>query len=390
MCLHAALCGALSCGPAEGHHAIGSAIRASFGAVPPKRCYHPSVPPPFDGLDRLGFPPAGASDSDADLELGRVLYMERGRHLVGLRSSERLCSLAGSVEGEAGLAVGDWVQIRGTQTVRILPRGSWLVRKRVHRSSAAQLVAANLERVFIVTAVGADLSPRRVERFVALVRSGGAKPVVVLNKTDLPFDVARAQSELGEAAPGVPVCLVSGANGELGHLPTYLAPRETVALVGSSGVGKSTLVNALCGAEIQATQQVRSGDDKGRHTTTRRELITLPSGALLIDTPGIREVGLVGDEASVAAAFTDVESLAEGCRFMDCRHEAEPGCAVKTALASGELSEARWQSFQRLRREAEHQARREDAGPAYDTKDRWKKVHQGLRRRKKLDPKLRR
>ncbi|MEM1025206.1 MAG: ribosome small subunit-dependent GTPase A [Myxococcota bacterium] len=345
-----------------------------------------SAASPPSGLDRWGRLPSDVPSHDRDLELGRVLYIERGRHLVGLHDGDRLCSLAGSVEGEAGLAVGDWVQLRGSQTVRVLPRRSWLVRKRIQRSSSTQLVAANLEHVFIVTAVGADLSPRRVERFVALVRSGGAEPVLVLNKTDLPFELDRTMAELREAAPSVPLCLVSGKRENLEDLRAHLAPKDTVALVGSSGVGKSTLVNALCGAEVQATGEVRAGDDKGRHTTTRRELIPLPSGALLIDTPGIREVGLIGDKASVLSAFSDVASIALTCRFSDCRHQNEPGCGIQAALDSGELSESRWRSFQRLREEAAAQARRRKPDSARGDKPRTRKAHSGTRWSKKVDP----
>lgn len=339
-------------------------------------------------LEAFGFPPPTPS---GDLDLGRVLRIERRRHLVALEVGLRWSTAAGHLSGETdGLAVGDWVDVREeAQTVRVHPRRTWLARRRPGRGRNAQLVAANLDRVFIVTAIGADFSRRRIERFITLVRTGGAAPVVVVNKTDLPFDLPRTLGALGEAAPGLPLCLVSSATGDLRDLDSHLIPRETVALVGSSGVGKSSLVNALAGRGAQATQSVRSRDDKGRHTTTRRELVSLPSGALLIDTPGMREVGLDA-EADVEAAFSDIAELAQSCRFANCRHEGEPGCAVREARASGAISEDRWRSHQKLLREAAFEAERARSGPAYDTKRRWKKVHQDLKERMKLDPKFRR
>lgn len=343
------------------------------------------------GLKAQGYTSPAQSLSQG-LSLGRIAAVERGgHHLVLSAADPRWVTTSGRAASEpVEPAVGDWVVVRdGATTIRILPRRTTLARRAPGKRGEAQVVAANVDRVFVVTAVGDDFSPRRLERYVALVHESGAEPVVVLNKTDLAFDAVETVRAIDSAAPGVPLALVSAEGGDLNDLLGYLEPRKTVAVVGSSGVGKSTLVNALIGREVQATQGVRAKDDKGRHTTTRRELFVLsPERGMLIDTPGMREVGLTAADDGLTTAFHDVAAMAEGCRYSDCTHTDEPGCAVRAARAAGRLSEERWQSHERLRKEVAFQARRGDPRAYKDTKTRWKAIHKGMRARRKIDPKM--
>jgi len=300
-------------------------------------------------LDRL---------SDAAFVPGRVVGVDRGRCDVAIPEEEATrilpatCRTAVAVGAEAP-TVGDWVACRpGGEAVvieHVLPRSSCFVRKAPGTRTAAQLVAANVDRVFVVTAIGEDLSARRVERYVAAVWAGGAEPVVVVNKTDRPHEPASVRHEMELAAPGVAVIMTSSLqDGGLAQLVPLLEARMTVALVGSSGVGKSTLANRVLREERIATQPIRSTVDKGRHTTTRRQLVLAPSGVLLIDTPGMREIGLWEAEAGIAATFPDVEELSGRCRFRDCAHDREPGCAVVAAAESGLLPIERLASYRRL------------------------------------------
>ncbi|MFT4040486.1 MAG: ribosome small subunit-dependent GTPase A, partial [Thermomicrobiales bacterium] len=262
-------------------------------------------------------------------------------------------------------AVGDWVAVADGEARaiihHILPRRTALARRAASLDAVSQVIAANVDLFGIVTSANQDLNPRRVERYLAAVWESGASPMIVLNKTDLVDDVAPLRALLDEVALAVPVVEASAATGAgLTDLQAMLAPGKTVAFIGSSGVGKSSLVNRLLGREAQHVSGIREDDARGRHTTTRRELLPLPGGAVLIDTPGMREFGLTEDGGGVDAAFADISELAEQCRFNDCRHEGEPGCAVQAALAAGTLAPERWESYRKLQREAAAYEARQD------------------------------
>jgi ribosome biogenesis GTPase / thiamine phosphate phosphatase len=266
------------------------------------------------------------------------------------------------------VVVGDWVLLAGepgkAEIVHRLDRRSTFSRRRPGADpTAEQVIAANVDVAFIVTDLP-DFNIRRIERYVALVRAAGAEPVILLTKIDLDADVGEQVVQLEAAAPGVPVHPVSSNDGQgLGELARYLTPGRTVCLLGSSGVGKSSLLNCLLGDERLRTQSTRR-DGSGRHTTSHRELVQLPSGALLIDNPGLREVGLVENEHGGDEGFADMSALAEECRFSDCSHDAEPDCAVRAAAETGALARERFASFQRLAHEQLPRRRTGAAGRA--------------------------
>jgi ribosome biogenesis GTPase len=278
------------------------------------------------------------------------LYTERGR-LGGIT--------AGKIGDDAPPAVGDWVAARPLDGERkalieaVLPRRSAFTRKEAWRRTAEQVVAANVDVVFLVSAFGRDLNPRRIERYLTAAWESGAGPVIVLNKADLAHDAEAEATPIDAVAFGVPVLRLSAATGEgLDALEAHLGLGRTAALLGSSGVGKSTLVNRLAGRELLATREVRAGDERGRHTTTHRELVVLPSErGLLLDTPGMRELQLWADEESLDSTFAEIAELVGECRFSDCSHEREPGCAIRHALAAGTLDRERWDSYRKLQRE---------------------------------------
>lgn len=286
-------------------------------------------------------------------------------------------------------AVGDWVAINsesaGQAVIQaILPRKSKFSRKVAGKACAEQIVAANMDTVFITNALNRDFNLRRLERYLILAWESGANPVIVLSKADLCEDVAGKISAVRQMACGVPVIAISSIDGAgIEELLSYLTPGKTVALLGSSGVGKSTLINYLLGKELQKVQDTRKDDDRGRHTTTYRQLILLPQGGLIIDTPGMRELQLWEADDGLQEAFDDIASLARECRFSDCRHEAEPGCAVRQALEEGLLDAGRYENYLKLQRELVYLARKNDKQEFLANKERWKKIHQQQKQLKK-------
>jgi len=257
----------------------------------------------------------------------------------------------------------------------VLPRRSCIVRKAAGAAYEEQAIAANVDYLFIVCGLDGDFNVRRIERYAALAASGGVKPVLLLNKADLCRDLDVKLLALADAGIGMPLHVLSASVGDgLDTLSQYLTPGTTIALAGSSGVGKSTITNALIQQTAQATRSVRAGDDRGRHTTTSRRLFELPSGAFLIDTPGMRELHVWADAASIDDTFADIEELARRCRFSDCVHETEPGCAIRAALGEA-LDEARLRNYQKLKREQAFLERKIDAQAAAAERTRWKNIH---------------
>lgn len=293
---------------------------------------------------------------------GRIIIQQREADLVVTEAGNLSARLSGRLRHEAREAghpaAGDWVALsanaaEGTATIHaVLPRRTAFVRRAADSVQTLQVIAANIDVVFVVTSMNADLNPRRLERFLAAAWQSGARPVVVLTKSDLSERPEDQATEIATLAAGCPVVIVSVRHGlGLGSLMEHIRPGETCVLIGSSGVGKSTLVNALLGEERMATQDIRAGDARGRHTTSFRQLILLPGGGLLLDTPGIREVGLIDANEGLSTVFDDIEDLARHCRFRDCGHTTEPGCAVREALDGGLLDADRWAHFQKLSRE---------------------------------------
>ena len=254
--------------------------------------------------------------------------------------------------------VGDWLAVTDDAVLSVLPRSSLLVRGAVSGQSRTQPLAANVDVVLVCASLSGPLPVRRVERLLLLAWESGATPVVVLTKADLHPDPGQAVLELAPHAPGVDVVVVRAADGDVAALAPYSAPGTTLVLLGASGAGKSTVVNALAGGAVMDVGTVRTVDDKGRHTTSHRQLVVLPSGAVVIDTPGLRGVAVVGSEEGMSRAFSDVEELAAACRFADCAHVGEPGCAVQASVDAGDLSAERMASWHKLQRELSYQARR--------------------------------
>jgi ribosome biogenesis GTPase len=331
-----------------------------------------------------------ASDGDRP---GRVLRADRGVCTVLTADGAIRASLAGGVlaraarEPETLPCAGDWLVVRDWPDDRItveavLPRHTALVRRTADKDSTGQVLAANVDAAAVVEPIDPSPDLGRIERLLALAWESGARPLVVLTKADLAADPDAVAGQVAEAAPGVAVLPVSARlSTGLASLRPMVAPGRTLGLLGPSGAGKSTLVNALAGARVMVTQQIRRADGKGRHTTTYRALVPIPGGGAVLDTPGLRAVGLLDADEGLGQAFADVEELAAACRFADCRHAGEPGCAVRAAIESGELAPRRLESWHRLRREVAYELRRRDARLAAQERARWKRIHKEQRQR---------
>jgi ribosome biogenesis GTPase len=356
-----------------------------------------------DRLTSLGWDEARAAEfavhATAGLVPGRVIAVHREVSVVAAEDGDVDGSVSGRFRFDAVgpadyPAVGDWVALDTTTAGSSSDQASIMVvltRRSAFTRSASdsnrrgsgrivdeQVIATNVDHAFLVSGLDGDFNLRRLERYLAVSAASGVNPVIVLNKADVATDLADRLAGIAGIAPDVPVVTLSALTREgLADLDAYLAPGSTAVVLGSSGVGKSTLVNALLGTDRQATAAVRASDSRGRHTTTHRELLELPGGGLLIDTPGMREVQLW--EGSLDDAFADIHALAAGCHFRNCRHQTEPRCAVAAAAEHGGLDPARLESFRRLQRELDLQARRQDELLLLQDKKKNKGVHKALR-----------
>ncbi len=325
------------------------------------------------------------------LKLGRVALEHKHSYRVWLDEGEYLCTLAGKLTFEANgredlPAVGDWVAVQASPGEMrgiikgILPRKSKFSRKAAGQVTEEQIVAANVDTVFIVNSLNDDLNLRRIERYLLLAWESGSNPVIVLSKADLVTDLQAKLDQVSSVAIGVPVIAVSVLEGKgIEDLQAYLTPGKTIALIGSSGVGKSSLVNYFTGFEKQLVQEIRESDDKGKHTTTHREMVRLPGGAILIDTPGMREIQLWTSEDGITESFADIEEYADACKFRDCSHKNEPGCAVVSAIQEGLLEESRLVSYKKLQKELAFIDRKLDKKAQADEKKHWKNISKEAR-----------
>lgn len=349
---------------------------------------------------------------------GRVAIEHRGAYILYTEQGELSAEVSGKFRHQTANsqdfpAVGDWVIIQARATEQratihqVLPRQSKFSRQVVGGKTEEQIVAANVDTVFLVSGLDDNFNLRRIERYLLMAWESGATPIIVLNKADLCQNLEQCVATVESVAMGVPIVVLSaiqanqtGREQQTDHsdhsdypdhypdhpdqrgmaaLAMYLQPGKTIALLGSSGVGKSTITNQLLGQAKQVVRSVRATDSKGRHTTTHRELLLLPQGGLIIDTPGMREIQAWAEEDSLQETFADIEALASQCRFRDCQHEHEPGCAVQAAIDQGTLDHSRLLNYQKLNRELDYLSRKQDDRAQLMEKARWKKINVALR-----------
>ena len=323
---------------------------------------------------------------------GRVATQHKGAYVVLSEYGRLDAAVSGKLRYDASGAaelpvVGDWVALavrpdEQAATIQgVVDRRTRFSRKVAGFESDEQVLAANIDVVFLTTSLNADLNPRRIERYLTMAYESGAAPVVVLTKADLCEDIPAALEAVQEVAIGTPVHIVSAVTGEgFDDLQAYTAGHKTVALLGSSGVGKSTLVNEMAGEELLRVQEIREDDARGRHTTTHRQMVVLPDGGIVVDTPGMRELQLWEASDGLSGSFQDIADVAEGCRFRDCTHAQEPGCAVRAAVDAGTLKAERLASFNKLQRELMYLERKRDQRLASQETRKWKIRHKAMRR----------
>lgn len=351
-------------------------------------------------IESLGWKPSSDQSftpyRDSGLIPARVARENKERYHILCEHGELSAEVSGKFRHRTRTrkdfpVVGDWVAVasrpdEGKGVVEaVLPRISIFCRKVAGDVTEEQPIAANVNYAFLVTGLDSNFNPRRIERYLTVCYDGGASPVILLTKADLCQDVDAAVAEIESIALGVPIHAVSNVTGDgLDELGQYFDSGITVALFGSSGVGKSTLINRLLGTEQLLTKELRH-DGRGRHTTSWREMILLPSGGIIIDTPGMKELGLWADESSLAGAFEDIDTLAAHCRFRNCTHASEPGCAVREAAANGTLTTERLESYFKLHKELAFLARKEDHRARLNEKNRWKQITMQWRQREKFE-----